>query len=230
LLRSSHKTRVDYVGTWLPEPVHTRTDSTPEQAQELASSLSTAFLLVLQRLAPKERAAYLLYEIFDLPYADVAATLGLKEVACRKLVSRARAHVVQQEARFTTARERQSELLQAFHVAIQTGATSGLAALLADEVAMCADSGGKVPTIARTLHGKAEVLAYITEQLRGHWLPYEWRVAEINGNCGVLLWADDHAAASMTFGYDASGRACDIYIMRNPDKLVGLGGEEVFLP
>src|SRR3546814_163350 len=91
LLRSARRRRVDYVGAWLPEPVHTVADDTPESAAELASSLSTAFLLLLERLSPKERAAYLLHEIFDRPYPEVAAALGLHEAACRKLVSRAKA-------------------------------------------------------------------------------------------------------------------------------------------
>lgn len=228
LLRSSDRMRVDYVGTWLPEPVHTRTDATPEQAVELASSLSTAFLLVLQRLAPKERAAYLLCDVFDRPFAEVAAILGVQEAACRKLVSRARDHVCRDQARFSIARERQVELLQAFHGALQTGVTSGLAAMLADEVALCADSGGKVPTLDRTLHGRPEVLAYVTQELRTYWAAYQWQLLEINGNWGVVLRDADHVAASMTLGFDASGRVCDIYIMRNPDKLTGLAGSQTF--
>lgn len=90
MLRAAHRTRVDYVGSWLPEPIHTVADDTPESRLELASSLTTAFLLVLERLTPKERAAYLLHEIFDTPYPDIAATLGMQESACRKL-SRGRA-------------------------------------------------------------------------------------------------------------------------------------------
>ena len=86
LLKSARRTRVDYVGTWLPEPVRTAAEETPESSLELASSLSTAFLLLLERLSPKERAAYLLHEIFEQPYPDVAAALGLQEATCRKLV------------------------------------------------------------------------------------------------------------------------------------------------
>lgn len=91
LLRSAHTSRVDYVGTWLPEPIHTTHQHSPEHMHELASSLSTAFLLLLERLTPKERAAYLLYEIFDMDYAQVAEAIGVQEAACRKLVSRAKA-------------------------------------------------------------------------------------------------------------------------------------------
>ncbi|MEN4194546.1 sigma-70 family RNA polymerase sigma factor [Serratia marcescens] len=90
LLRAAQQARVDYVGIWLPEPIQTAAAKTPEQTLELSSSLSTAFMLLLERLTPRERAAYLLHDIFDLPYADLATTLGGEETACRKLVSRAR--------------------------------------------------------------------------------------------------------------------------------------------
>ena len=102
---------MDYVGTWLPEPVHTVTDETPESSLELASSLSTAFLLLLERLSPKERAAYLLHDIFDRSYEDVATSLGLQEATCRKLVSRARASVGRSTNRYLAPRQRQEALL-----------------------------------------------------------------------------------------------------------------------
>lgn len=90
ILRAAHRTRVEYVGTWLPEPLHTPVSDEMERNIDLPTSLSMAFMLMLERLTPKERAAYLLYEVFDQPYAEVAAALGLAEAACRKLVSRAR--------------------------------------------------------------------------------------------------------------------------------------------
>ena len=228
LLRSAHKTRVDYVGTWLPEPVHTMSDASAAQAGELASSLSTAFLLLLERLTPKERAAFLLHEVFDMPYPDVAATLGMQEAACRKLVSRARERVGKEEVRHAPAREQQDRLLEVFRQAIATGATEQLAGLLAEEVALRADSGGKVPTVRETLHGRARVLEFVAEALRTYWADYAWRPTEINGTRGLLLWAGDHAAAAVTFAYDAEGRATDIYIVRNPDKLALLGAGEAF--
>ncbi|NQD95888.1 sigma-70 family RNA polymerase sigma factor, partial [Pseudomonas sp. CrR25] len=195
LLRAAHKTRVDYVGTWLPEPVEAGLDDSPEQALELAASLSTAFLLLLERLTPKERAAYLLHEIFDHDYADVAATLGVQEPTCRKLVSRARASLTQAKVRHNAPRERQEQLLAAFHGAIASGTTVQLATLLSDEVELCADSGGKVPTIRDTLHGKASVLAFIADALRGYWSSYEWQIADINGGRGVLLRAEGQLVA-----------------------------------
>lgn len=223
LLRAARRTRVDYVGTWLPEPVHSASDDTPESSLELASSLSTGFLLLLERLSPRERAAYLLHEIFDQSYAEVAAALGLQEPACRKLVSRARAAVGGPAARYTAPVDRQETMLAGFRDALASGRTDRLAALLSQEIALSADGGGRATAIAQTLHGRTEVLAFITGSLRGFWADYEPRIADINGGRGLMLLATDgHLAAAVTFGYDRDGRVDRIFIMRNPDKLMRL--------
>lgn len=224
LLRSAHKKRVDYVGAWLPEPIHTVSNDMTEENLALASSLTTAFLLLLERLTPRERAAYLLYEIFEVSYADIARTLGVQENTCRKLVNRARANVDRAKVRHVTTPERQEQLLAAFEAAIAGGGTQQLAALLSDDIALSADGGGKVQTIQRILHGKADVLAFISEALSGYWRPYEWAITDINGGRGVILQHDGHVAAAVSFGYDDAGNATNIYIMRNPDKLAGLSG------
>jgi RNA polymerase sigma-70 factor (ECF subfamily) len=222
MLRAAHRRRVDYVGPWLPEPLHTPSEDAPEERLSLASSLGTAFLLLLERLTPKERAAYLLHEIFDLPYPEIAKTLALQEATCRKLVSRARANVAQARVRHVTPVERQERLLAAFEAAIAGGGTADLAALLSDEIELAADGGGKVPTIREVLHGKAAVLGFIAETLRPYWSRQTWTVADINGSRGVILRQDGAAVAAVTFAYDEAGRATNIYIMRNPDKLAAL--------
>lgn len=224
LLRSAHKSRVDYVGAWLPEPIHTVGNDMTEENLALSSSLTTAFLLLLERLTPRERAAYLLYEIFEVSYADIARTLGVQESTCRKLVNRARGHVDRAKVRHVTPADRQRELLAAFEAALAGGDTRELSALLSDDIELTADGGGKVITIRRILHGKDEVLTFITEALRGYWQPYEWVVADINGGRGVILRQGDQIAAAVSFAYDDTGRATNIYIMRNPDKLAGLSG------
>ncbi len=221
-LRLGHRARVEYVGTWLPEPFHSETTESPEQMLELASSLSTAFLLLLERLTPRERAAYLLCEIFDLDYPDAAKAIGVQEAACRKLVSRARASLAEGKVRPAPPRERQEQLLAAFHEAIASGATVGLTALLSEEVELCADGGGKVPTLGHVLHGKAEVLDFIFSSLRGYWADYRWLPAELNGSRGVILASGMEVVASVTFAYDANDRVSNIYIVRNPEKLAGL--------
>jgi len=223
LLKAARRQRVDYVGTWLPEPVHTATDETPESSLELASSLSTAFLLLLERLSPKERAAYLLHDIFDRPYEEVAAVLGVQEPACRKLVSRARAGIERPATRYVASAERQEALLAAFRSALDTGHTDRLSALLADDIALSADGGGKATAVGQILSGPQRVLDFVTGPLRDFWAAYRWQPAEINGGLGALLLdGDGGVVAAVSFGYDAVGRVDGIYIMRNPDKLARL--------
>ncbi|AKF09517.1 RNA polymerase sigma factor SigJ [Sandaracinus amylolyticus] len=219
MLRSAHRSRVDYVGPWLPEPLHTPADE-PTDAS-LASSLGTAFLLVLERLTPKERAAYLLHEVFDVSYAETARTLEINETACRKLVSRARTHVEQAKVRHVTPRERQDELLAAFEVAITSGELDRLSALLADDVELRADGGGKVSAIREPLHGKQDVLAFV-RQLAAWWRDYEWIATELNGGRGVVLRANGTITTSLTFAYDEAGAVTQVFIVRNPDKLAAL--------
>lgn len=229
LLRAARQARVDYVGAWLPEPIQIVTDETPESASDLSSSLSMAFLLLLERLAPKERAAYLLHDIFEQPYAEVAAVLGIQEAACRKLVSRARLNVGRTDSRVVVTTERQEKLLVAFRSAIATGATANLAALMSEDIQLKADGGGKATTLLEPLSGKASVLDFIVGKLSGFWKAYEWRPAEINGMRGVLLFEDGRIAASVSFGFDAQGYLSGIFIMRNPDKLARLIEPEIFL-
>lgn len=222
LLRSAHTSRVDYIGTWLPEPIHTTHQDSPEYMHELASSLSTAFLLMLERLTPKERAAYLLYEIFDMEYAQVAEAVGVQEAACRKLVSRAKASLGKGQIRYQPEAARQDQLLSAFHGAIASGSTASLTAMLAEDVELCADSGGKASAIRETLSGVASVLDFIGRSLHLYWRACEWLPTEINGTQGVIIKADGGITASMTFGFDGAGRVSRIFIMRNPDKLAAL--------
>lgn len=222
MLRAAYRSRVDYVGAWLPEPMHTPDADTPEAAAELASSLSTAFLLLLERLTPKERAAYLLYEIFDMPYAQVAATLALREDACRKLVSRAQAAIRHDRPRHAPSTARQETLLSAFQAAIQQADASLLATLLADDVRLSADGGGKATAARRQLVGKQEVLRFIERGLFRFWRGHSWQAARLNGSSGAILRAEGHIAASLWFAWDEHDALAHIYIMRNPDKLARL--------
>src|SRR5437773_1761997 len=140
LLRVGDRARVNYVGPWLPEPIHPATP--PALDDKLATSLTTAFLLLLERLTPKERAAYLLHEIFDQPYAEIAAMLEMDEAACRKLVSRARQNIDHDRVRHVTPKETQDDLLHAFQWAVMSGSTNQLAALLSSDIRLTTDTGG----------------------------------------------------------------------------------------
>ena len=220
LLRSAHHSRVNYVGPWLPEPIQTPMENDAETRLVLASSLTTAFLLMLERLTPKERAAYLLHDIFDVSYPEIAEILNIQEGACRKLVSRAKANIEQTKVRHTTTLERQDQLLAAFQAAITSGSAAKFASLLSDDIRLSADGGGKVPTVLNVLQGKAEVLTFLLEQLHEYWIDYNWVFVNINGARGIVLKHDGAAVAAVSFAYDEAGRVANIYIVRNPDKLV----------
>lgn len=219
LLRAAHRSRVSYVGAWLPEPIHASIESDAERDLERASSLTTAFLLVLERLTPKERAAYLLHDIFDTSYGEIAETLEIEQSACRKLVSRARAHVAKAKVRHRTSLERQDELLTAFQAAVTSGATAQLATLLSDDVRLSADGGGKVLAARKVLHGKTKVLGFLAKGLHRFWADYCWRVAAINGGRAITLEQAGATVAIVTFAYDEDGKVTDVFIVRNPDKL-----------
>jgi RNA polymerase sigma-70 factor (ECF subfamily) len=202
--------------------VHTVTDDAPA---ELAASVTTAFLLLLDRLTPKERAAFLLREIFDHDYAEVAKILGLQEAACRKLVSRAQAAIRQGKPRQAVPADQQERLLDAFQLAVNSGATEPLSALLADDIALRADGGGKVSAASRVLRGREEVLGFVTKVLGSAWPGWRQVRQEINGVLGMVLYEGEIIRASITFGFDESGALGDIYIMRNPEKFGGLKGD-----
>jgi RNA polymerase sigma factor (sigma-70 family) len=224
MLQAAHRTRVDYVGTWLPEPVFTVTAD--DDALELSSSLSTAFLLMLERLTPKERAAYLLHDILDMPYEDVAKTLDMAEPACRKLISRARQNIDRDKVRHATSLAQQEKLLAAFQDAASGGDMNRFAMLLSDDIELSVDSGGKAPAIARTLHGKADILEFL-ENAQRWWYSYRWVEMDLNGGRGVVLIGDGEPITAMSFAYDEEGRATNIYVMRNPDKLARLNNAAI---
>lgn len=229
LLRNAHRNRVQYIGPWLPEPMPITDEADPESGAELASSLTTAFLLVLERLTPKERAAYLLHEIFDMDYADIALTLDMQEPACRKLVSRAREHVERGRVRHATPSDRQAQLLSAFEQAIQHGRTEKLAQLLAADVRLAADGGGKVAAARRVMTGTEEVLRFITAGLHVWWTGFTLERAVLNGNLGLIVRdGEGQVTATASFSYDERGRLDGIYIMRNPDKLTRV--DQAFWP
>ncbi|MEM8587234.1 MAG: RNA polymerase sigma factor SigJ [Pseudomonadota bacterium] len=222
MLRAAHRKRVDYVGAWSPEPIQTPIESDVQDKLDMSASLTTAFLLILERLTPKERAAYILHDVFDVPYDQVATTLDIREEACRKLVSRAKASIGQAKVRHATPVERQDQLLTAFRTAIFGGNTAQLTALLLEDVRLSADGGGKVPAVLKALQGKPDVLAFVSDRLRSYWAGFEWLEADINGIRGVIVKDQGETHATVSFAYDDACRVTDIYIVRNPDKLARL--------
>lgn len=226
---AASRVRTSYIGEWLPEFVHTSTGDDPGEQAALASSVTTAFLLLLERLTPRERSAYVLREVFGLGYGEVAAALGSTEPACRQLVARARRNVAEPAVRHRTPPERQQELLDAFRLAIAEGSTTGLARLLADDVQLTADSGGKVPTVRETLRGRSEVLAFLESTIGPYWREHLLLDAEINASRGLELVEGDSITAAVSFAYDPGGRVTNIFVMRNPEKLAHLHQAPDFL-
>jgi hypothetical protein len=187
---------------------------------KIAASLTTAFLLLLERLTPKERAAYLLHEIFDQSYAETAAMLEVEEGACRKLVSRARQNIDHDKVRHVTPRETQESLLRAFQTAVMNGRTTQLAALLSSDIRMTTDTGGKTVAATRVLEGE-EVFGALG---RAHvwWEGCDWRITDMNGGRGAILTKNGRPALTIGLAWNEAGLVSDVFITLNPDKLARL--------
>ncbi|AEV39746.1 RNA polymerase, sigma-24 subunit, ECF subfamily (plasmid) [Pseudovibrio sp. FO-BEG1] len=218
-LKSARKKRENYVGMWLPEPLHTTTQDTPEDRVELSESLTMAFLLVMERLAPKERAAFLLREVFSSSYEEVADILEVTPASCRKLVSRAKANIQQKSQRFVASAEKQREMVHAFQSALETGETSQLSQLLAADVALLSDGGGKVNAIPKPLVGLEQVLGFIDKAISPAASSGRAWVEELNACLSLVTVDGGGIVTTFTFGYDEEMKVNAIYAQRNPDKL-----------
>ncbi|HZG50219.1 MAG TPA: RNA polymerase sigma factor SigJ [Thermoleophilaceae bacterium] len=224
-LRSARARRESYVGEWLPEPVVTDPAEGPERRAELADSLSFAFLVVLESLSPEQRAAFLLHDVFDYDYGEVAAIVGTSEQNTRQLAARARRHVQSRRPRYEASRERRDELARRFFAAAEDGDLAALEELLAEDVTLHGDGGGKVPALARALHGRSRVartlLAWMRQGARigGAGI----RRVEVNGQAGALLLAPDGGLIGVMVLAIADGRVHAVNSVVNPDKLRHLG-------
>ncbi len=224
-LRSARARRERYVGEWLPEPIITDSLDDPARHAETADSLSLAMLVLLESLSPEQRAVLLLHDVFDYPFAEIAAIVGKSEDNTRQLAARARQHVEQRRPRFQTTREQQEELAARFFEAAEQGDLAGLEALLASDVQLTGDGGGKVPALARTLHGRNRVARTLINWVRlAARLPgVSLRPVEVNGGPGALyLDAQQRLIGVMALDI-AGGQIRAIRSIVNPDKLAHLG-------
>jgi RNA polymerase sigma-70 factor, ECF subfamily len=217
-LRSSRVRREQYVGPWLPEPLVGEPGTSPEDEVAMADSLSTAFLVLLERLSARERAAFLLREVFDYEYAEVARTLGTSEANCRQMVARARKHVVDHRPRFPATREEHERLMNEFMHACTRGDMEGLVSLLAADAASYSDGGGKVHAARKPVYGPERVARFLVGVMRTAPAGFELRPAEVNGGPGLVGYLDGVPINVVTFEVD-EGRIRNIYIVANPDKL-----------
>jgi RNA polymerase sigma-70 factor (ECF subfamily) len=219
-LRGAIAERAHYFGPWLPEPLLEEVES-PESALEAAGDISTAFLLMLERLAPEERAVFLLHQVFDFDYADVAAMVGKTEAACRKTLQRARERVRAERPRFEVRREAHLELLGRFIEAARSNDPARVQALLTADATYTGDGGGKAKTTVRTVFGAERIARLVAGIERKRQGQGRHDVVMVNGAPGLLTWRDGVPDSVTSYLFEGR-RIAAIYVVRNPDKLGAL--------
>jgi RNA polymerase sigma-70 factor (TIGR02957 family) len=224
-LRSARARRERYVGDWLPEPIITDPSNDPAQQAQMADSLSLAMLVLLESLSPEQRAVLLLHDVFDYAYPEIAAIVGKSEDNVRQLATRARRHVAQRRPRFQTTREQRDELAQRFFAAATRGDLAGLEALLAHDVKLTGDGGGKVPALARSLRGRNRVARTLINWVRiGSRVPgVSAQPVEVNGGAGALFRDAQQRVLGVWALEIADDEIKSINSIVNPDKLAHLG-------
>ena len=221
-LQSARVKREEYFGQWLPEPVLTAQANDSFLEFEDGDSLSTAFLLLLESLNPVERAVFLLRDVFDYEYAEIAKILEQSEANCRQILSRARQHLKRKRPRFDASPRQHEELLQRFIQASSRGDMDGLLALISQDIVLYADGGGKATAVPNPIYGAANVVRFLVGSRR-KLLPADLvgQVAQINGQLGVVAHLHGRPHSVLTVEV-ADGRIRNIYIVSNPDKLAYL--------
>jgi len=222
-LRSARARRESYVGSWLPEPLLTGPGADAAQHAETADSLSLAFLVLLESLTPVERAVFLLREVFDYGYGEIAAILGKSEDNCRQLAVRARRHVEARKPRFEASRRRREELARRFFAAAEQGDTEGLVGLLAADAVAYGDGGGRALAFPHPVHGRERVARLLLGlRKRVLSLGLTWRPAEINGQPGAFF-LDPGGGLVFVVSLDIVDSVQTVRAISNPEKLQHLG-------
>lgn len=227
VLKSARVRREEYVGPWLPDPVADTAALAPDAQTELAEDLSVALLLALERLSPLERAAFLLHDVFDYSFAQVADALGRNEAACRQLAARARTHVrevrpagaIPARAASRAVDPKHAALLSAFLSASRSGDVAALMRMLASDAKLVTDGGGKVVAALNVIEGVDRVAAFLSGVVRKGWTDdLSVRLDTLNGLPGALVSGPDGLVQTMAFEIE-DGVIKAIYVVRNPDKL-----------
>ncbi|HEX6673683.1 MAG TPA: RNA polymerase sigma-70 factor [Actinomycetes bacterium] len=226
-LRSARVRREAYVGSWLPEPLVTDADDTtadPAAHAETADSLSLAFLVLLERLSPVERAVFLLREVFGYDYDEIARVVGKREDNARQIAVRARRHVEAGRPRFETSRRQREELSRRFLAAVEEGDTDGLVGMLAADAVMYGDGGGKAPAVSQPIHGAVQVARFLLGLARlAERGGVRMRPAEVNGQPGAIAYDPEGNLISVLALDIADGLVQTVHSIVNPDKLRHLG-------
>jgi RNA polymerase sigma-70 factor (TIGR02957 family) len=223
-LRSARHRREQYVGTWLPEPLLGTESDDPAGRVEMQETISTAFLVLLERLTPLERAVFLLREAFGYDYADIAEVVDKSEANCRQILARARKRIEAERPRFEPSSERHRELTEEFLAAVTDGDLDGLERMLADDVVFYADGGGKAPAIQKPLHGATSVARFLLGLVR-RGLPMGVRLEPVTANAqpAVRLATRDGEILGVLMLEIVDGRVVAFRNQINPDKLGHLG-------
>lgn len=217
-LRAARLQRERYTGPWLPEPSEIDESPTPEHSADVAEQVSLAFLAVLERLGPEERAAFLLKEAFDYDYAQIAPLLGQSEANCRQMVHRARERVQAGRPRFEVAPEHHRRLLERFMDAARRGDQPAITALLREDAQLVSDGGGKAQAVTRPLLGAVRIARLFWAAYRRQDPAITWRMGRVNGEPAILRYRNGRLVAVMVAVSDGD-RIIELYSVINPDKL-----------
>lgn len=222
-LQSARVKREQYVGNWLPEPIVTDEAVDPLGVLRVDESLSMALMLLLERLTPVERGVFILREVFEFGYDEIARALGLSEANCRQLQHRAREHVGTMRRRFASSKEEQDRLMQRFIKATREGDMQGLLALLSADVKLYSDGGGKARALPNVVEGAEKVARAMMHAMANIVPPdLEFERTSINGEPGVITYVNGAPFSAVTVNV-CDDRVEAVYIVTNPDKLKHLG-------
>jgi RNA polymerase sigma-70 factor (ECF subfamily) len=216
-LRSAARTRIEYPGPWLPEPL-----AEPNQeSADLASSLTTAFLVLLEQLSPAERAVFLLREVFEFEFEEIARSVGKSEANTRQILARARGRLRSSRPRFTASRRESEEIVRRFRHACATGSVEELMAVLHADAQLVADGGGKVTAATRPVLGADRIAKFLLGYAgKAQWTESHFELVTVNAAPGLLM--RHPLSGTGTYSFDiADGRIRTIFVVRNPDKLRG---------
>ncbi len=220
-LRKASAEREAYTGPWLPEPLFGVPARSPEEQLELASDLSIAFMVLLERLAPSERAAFLLHDVFECDYAEIARILRKSEAACRQIVHRARERVRRDRPRFRAGEEERRRLIEKFMEAAEAGDEATLLSLFAEDATLTSDGGGVVPAARKVIRGRGRIARLYLLLARKLGARLTQSILHINGEPGLVSFLDGVPFSAISFETDGHSIQA-IYNILNPEKLNGL--------
>lgn len=223
-LRKVSKKRESYVGMWLPEPLDGRWSMSEYSCEDIeVMDVSYALMMTLESLSALERAAYLLHDVFEVPFSDISETLERTPATCRKLAARARENIQKAEQRYKPAEKEMADLLQVFQVASKTGDLEPLRDLLAEHVLFHSDGGGKVIAALNVIKGRDKVFRYLVGLVEKYYLNKKHQIEVVVANDSPSFALTDQIGNRelLLFDLDQEGRIANFYAMRNPDKLTG---------